>query len=112
MPTAAVTTVNREVTAGPLRAVFATYTFSSSYTTGGEVLDPAKFGLNVIEGVIPVSVWPLSTDAVQWTPTKRALQLFTVAGAVTGATATITGTEVSAASDNKAISADIIVFGT
>jgi hypothetical protein len=39
---------------GIKRRVFADITFDASYPTGGETLDPASFGLSVIEEVIPV----------------------------------------------------------
>lgn len=69
-----------ESLSGDLRVVVGDYTFSSSYTTGGEVLDlAAAFG--AVRGIVAVRVPPAGGYTFEYVAATKKLKAYTTAGA-------------------------------
>ena len=82
-------------TDGNRRQVYANVTFDSTYPAGGEVLDPAGFGLTRLDEVTPLG--PSTNGYVaSWFPTTKKLKLHQGGTAVSTPQAENTTANVSA----------------
>lgn len=87
--------------AGDLRMRFAKVTFDASYPTGGEAITAADFGLNRII-FISVNSAANATQVVYWDEANSKLLISTDAG---------TPAQAANASDQSAVTVQLIVFG-